>query len=202
MKQINNKGFSLIEILVAMVLIGILSAIAIPAYDNYRNDANNTVLKSDAGTAYKGYHTFSAVNGDFCANLASAGLTGLTDSESYNTARQGYVGFGNTGTPTGCPSSVKAVDLHKDNGSTVTASSCLLTSDSFKFAVSNKRGNKIASFSVTNSRNSPLEESAFCHKNGDVSIKHASCTSTNCATAHACNGNTAGTWKAATSLCQ
>ena len=38
-KKLSNKGFSLIEILVAVSIIGIISAIAIPGFQNYRKDA-------------------------------------------------------------------------------------------------------------------------------------------------------------------
>ena len=49
----NNKGFSLLEVLVTMGLIGILTVIALPAYKSYKETANDTVLKSDIGNGYK-----------------------------------------------------------------------------------------------------------------------------------------------------
>ena len=42
----NNRGFSLIELLVVIGIIGVLAAVAIPAYNSYQNNARKSVLSS------------------------------------------------------------------------------------------------------------------------------------------------------------
>ncbi|WP_148925097.1 type IV pilin protein [Stutzerimonas stutzeri] len=45
--QINESGFSLIEILISVAIIGILSAIALPAFNDYRQRSSDTAAQSD-----------------------------------------------------------------------------------------------------------------------------------------------------------
>jgi len=45
--MIDNKGFTIIELLVVLVIIGILAAIAVPQFTNTREMAYFAAIKSD-----------------------------------------------------------------------------------------------------------------------------------------------------------
>jgi type IV pilus assembly protein PilA len=48
----NQKGFTLVELLIVIAIIGILAAIAIPQFSSYRAKAFMAAVKSDSKNAY------------------------------------------------------------------------------------------------------------------------------------------------------
>ena len=85
--QNRQSGFTLIELMIVIAIIGILAAIAIPAYQDYTRRAYISevlVAASAAKTAMEEYH---AANGGWPASNASAGIADATASRGSTIAR-------------------------------------------------------------------------------------------------------------------
>ena len=74
-----HKGFTLIELMIVVAIIGILAAIAIPQYQNYVARAQASEALSLASGAKVAVAEYFNTNGTFPADNSTAGLTEPTD---------------------------------------------------------------------------------------------------------------------------
>ncbi|OGP49654.1 MAG: pilus assembly protein [Deltaproteobacteria bacterium RBG_13_43_22] len=87
-KKRNQKGFTLVELLIVIAIIGILAAIAIPQFSSYRLRAYNSAAKSDAKNAYTSAQAY------FSDHPGST--PGLTDLTAYGYNQSSGVTLGGT----------------------------------------------------------------------------------------------------------
>ena len=88
----NQKGFTLIELMIVVAIIGILAAIAIPNFTNYQMKAKTAEAKTNLGAIRTSQEAYMAENDTFVTCAASpAGAPGV--------AKQAWVDAGLAASP-------------------------------------------------------------------------------------------------------
>jgi prepilin-type N-terminal cleavage/methylation domain-containing protein len=78
-KRKNQKGFTLIELIVVIAILGILAAIAIPRLAGFTDRANSSAVVAEARTILTAYSTLVAEDPDIALpGQGDAKLTALT----------------------------------------------------------------------------------------------------------------------------
>ncbi|MBG1242796.1 type IV pilin-like G/H family protein [Nostoc sp. NZL] len=84
-KKKENEGFTLIELLVVIIIIGILSAIALPSFLNQANKAKQSEAKTYVGSMNRAQQAFYLEKNSFAAqaDFGNLGLGVATQTTNY-----------------------------------------------------------------------------------------------------------------------
>lgn len=121
-----QKGFTLIELVVVIVILGILAATAAPKFIDLTGDAKTSVMQGVQGSVN------SAINLVHAKALVSnqTGATGevLVNGEYY-AVKYGYPAAAGAGTPAGTTGNGWGIDklIELDNGSAITYATAVFT---------------------------------------------------------------------------
>ncbi|WP_339137803.1 MAG: prepilin-type N-terminal cleavage/methylation domain-containing protein [Candidatus Electrothrix sp. GW3-4] len=88
--QANEKGFTLIELMIVIAIIGILAAVAIPNFIEYKNKSYCTATVNDVGAIGGALADYFAIPGNTSASTSF--VAGVTGSRPY-------IVVGNSGNP-------------------------------------------------------------------------------------------------------
>lgn len=86
-----NRGFTIVELLIVVVIIGILAAIVIVAYNGVTQLAKESSIKSDLSNAKKKLELYKADNGSYPANITQLGNADIKASkETYDVSQNNF----------------------------------------------------------------------------------------------------------------
>jgi len=113
-----ESGFTLVELLVVMLILGILAAIAVPSFFNQRDKARDADAKVGARTAQTAMETYATDNGGSYAAATPADLQ--TIEETLNDYTLTVVSAADTYTVTADSSTGNTFSITRAAGGTTT----------------------------------------------------------------------------------
>ena len=103
----NQKGFTLVELLIVIAIVGIVAAIAIPQFNTYRLRGSNTASRADAKNAYTAAQAYFSDH--------AGGIPTLAILQSYGYTQTADITLAGTFGPEG---SLSMTAVHSASGAT------------------------------------------------------------------------------------
>lgn len=84
-RNMNNKGFTLVELMITIIIIGVLASVAIPLYYSNVKKAKASEADSALGTIRTAMRLFYAEYGRYPISTSFSAMTGIIDSLDIDT---------------------------------------------------------------------------------------------------------------------
>ncbi|MEH1890687.1 MAG: type IV pilin-like G/H family protein [Nostoc sp.] len=133
-KKNGDEGFTLIELLVVIIIIGILSAIALPSFLNQANKAKQSEAKTYIGSLNKGQQAYFTEKGSFGA-LVDLGVGIKSQTVNYQYSSAATAGTGTAAQANSVSSLTGVSSVIRNYGGTVSLISQGASSDATSIAI-------------------------------------------------------------------
>ena len=132
----NKRGFSLVELMVVVAIMGTLASIAIPAFNEYRKSAKKAAYRADLTSLHKSWLAFGVELDSFCtrdtdpdtASIVNVGMESLSGSKYYgdNPDKNNFIGFGAFATTNPCPGGAWTASTHIQDSNTSSSTALVI----------------------------------------------------------------------------